>query len=157
MLQHADESGNHECIHQAHQMTTRELSIQLVDGGFQGGNLGPHPIVSSTFVAGQVLFGLVAAYERFREDSIRAGAIRAGEFLLQSLDETGRFVRGYSHFCAPRAKAYDARTGLALAKLSDMVNDQRFRAAAIRIADYALSTQHANGWFRENDLGDLNR
>jgi uncharacterized protein YyaL (SSP411 family) len=154
MLRYADRSGDDECIQRVHRMTTWELSIQLADGGFQGGILGARPITSSTFVTGQVLFGLVAAYQRFGEDSIRAGAIRAGEFLLQCLDETGRFVRGYSHFCAPGAKAYEARTGLALAMLGDMVDNQRFRAAASRIADYALSTQQANGWFRENDLDD---
>jgi hypothetical protein len=152
MLRYAEMSGDNECIERAHRMTSWELSIQLADGGFQGGVLGASPIASSTFVTGQVLFGLVAAFQRSREDSIRDGALRAGEFLLDCLDETGRFARGYSHFCAPGAKAYEARTGLAIAELGDAVDDQRFRNAASRIADYALSTQQANGWFGENDL-----
>jgi hypothetical protein len=66
--------------------------------------------------------------------------------------DTGRFVRGYSHFCAPGAKAYEARTGLALAELGDLLNKQKYRDAASRMANYALSAQQPNGWFAENDL-----
>jgi hypothetical protein len=152
MLRYADWSGDEECIRRARRMTDWELSIQLEDGGFQGGIIGENPVSSSTFVTGQVLFGLVAADERFREDSIRVSALRAGEYLLECLDETGRFVKGYSHFCEPGPKAYEVRTGFALALLGNMLGDQRFQAAASRIADYAISMQQANGWFAENDL-----
>jgi hypothetical protein len=109
-------------------------------------------VASSTFVTGQVLFGFVSAYERFHDERIRTAAIRAGDWLLQCLDETGRFVCGYSHFCAPGAKAYEVRTGLALAELGDLLSEQKYRDAASRTADYALSMQQPNGWFAENDL-----
>jgi hypothetical protein len=152
IFRYADTTGDEEYIDRAHRMTVWELSIQLADGGFQGGVLGSSPVTSSTFVTGQVIFGLLAAYERFRESKILDGAVRAGEFLLRCMDEEGRFVTGYSHFCAPGMKAYEVRTGLALAKLGDLIGDQRFRAAASRIADYALNVQQSNGWFGENDL-----
>jgi hypothetical protein len=152
MLRFADFSGDQSCIDRARRMTEWELSIQLPDGGLQGGIYGDQPVASSTFVTGQVLFGFVAAYQRFGDESIRAGAIRGGEFLLDCLDENGRFVKGFSHFCEPGAKAYEARTGLAMAELGDMLGDDRFRRAASRMADYALSMQQPNGWFAENDL-----
>src|SRR6266576_1405193 len=157
MLRFSDLSDDNDCLHRARGMATWELAIQLEDGGFQGGTLGEQPVASSTFVTGQVLFGLLAAYIRFPTEAMRAGAIRAGEFLLDCLDETGRFAKGYSQFCAPGAKAYEARTGLALAELGDLLDDQRFGAAASRVADYALSVQEVNGWFRENDLDDHDR
>jgi hypothetical protein len=157
MLRYSDLIGDKDCVDRARRMTAWELEIQLDDGGIQGGTLGERPVASSTFVTGQVLFGLLAAYDRFPGEEIREGAIRAGEYLLECLDETGRFTKGYSEFCVSGHKAYEVRTGLALAKLADLLDDERFRTAASRIADYALSVQEANGWFQENDLDHYNR
>ena len=157
MLRFSDLSGDKDCLDRARRMTAWELSIQLEDGGIQGGTLGAQPVASSTFVTGQVLFGFLAAYNRFPSEVIRAGAIRAGEFLLGCLDGTGRFAKGYSQYCAPGAKAYEVRTGLALAELGDLLDARRFRTAASCMADYALSIQESNGWFRENDLDDHDR
>jgi len=157
MLRFGDLSGDEECLYRARRMAAWELSIQLEDGGFQGGTIDAQQVASSTFVTGQVLLGLLAIFDRFPTEELRSGAIRAGEFLLNCLDDTGRFEKGYSQFCAPGAKAYEARTGLALAVLGDVLGDQRFRTAASRVADYALSVQEGNGWFRENDLDDHDR
>lgn len=44
------------------------------------------------------------------------------------------------------------RTGLAMAELGVMSEQDSYKKAASRIADYALSCQQQNGWFRENDL-----
>ena len=157
MIRFGELSGDEDCLHRARRMAAWELTIQLRDGGFQGGTIDVRTVASSTFVTGQVLLGLLAAYDRFPTEEFRAGAIRAGEFLLGCLDGTGRFAKGYSRFCAPGAKAYETRTGLALAALGDVLDDQRFRTAASRIADYALSAQEANGWFGVNDLDDHDR
>jgi uncharacterized protein YyaL (SSP411 family) len=133
-------------------MADWELSIQLADGGFQGGIYGSVPVSYSTFVTGQVLFGLVEAYRKWQLEPFRDAAVRAGNFLLACLDENGRFVRGYSHFCAPGPKAYEVRTGLALAELGLLTGDDTYTNAASRMADYALSCQQQNGWFAENGL-----
>ena len=152
MLRYGQWSEDRDSIARAHRMVNWEIAIQLPDGGIQGGIYGAEPIASSTFVTGQVLFGLVPAYEIFREEPIKISAIRAGDWLLSCLDDTGKFVRGFSHFCEPGAKAYEARTGLALAELGDLLKADKYRDAASRMADYALSCQQSNGWFRENDL-----
>jgi hypothetical protein len=152
MIRYSDLSGDPEYLYRAKRMSSWELEIQLEDGGIQGGTLGEQPVASSTFVTGQVLFGLLAAYERFPSHALEGGAVRAGEFLLDCLDETGRFVRGYSQFCEPGPKAYEVRTGLALAELGELFAEKRYREAASRTADFALSVQESNGWFGENDL-----
>jgi hypothetical protein len=157
MLRFSDLSGDEDCLNRARRMVDWQLSIQLKDGGFQGGTIDAPRIASSTFVTGQVLLGLLAAYDRFPTEELRAAAVRAGEFLLACLDDTGCFTKGYSKFCAPGPKAYETRTGLALAALGGMFDDQRFLTAASRIADYALSVQEPNGWFRENDLDENDR
>lgn len=152
MLRFGTLTGDEDCLSRARRMVDWELAIQLPDGGTQGGIIGATPIASSTFVTGQVLFGFSAAYEYFGEESIRTGAIRGAEFLLSCLDDSGRFVKGHSHFCESGAKAYEVRTGLALAEAGEVLSDPRFPAAASRMADYALSVQQSNGWFAENDL-----
>jgi hypothetical protein len=152
MLRYADLTGDADARERARRMIEWELSIQLPDGGIQGGICGATPIASSTFVTGQVLFGLVAGYDKFHEPAVRSAAVRAGEWLISCLDDSGRFVRGHSHFCAAGAKAYEARTGAALAEAGAALDDGRFRAAASKIADFALSMQAPNGWFAQNDL-----
>jgi hypothetical protein len=51
-----------------------------------------NPLNPVTFVTGQVLFGLTAAYQKFGEDRIRMSAVRAGDFLLSCLTADGRFA-----------------------------------------------------------------
>src|SRR4051794_34054171 len=152
MLRYGDLTGDKDAIARARRMADWEVSIQLPDGGFQGGTYGASPVSASTFVTGQVLFGLLAAYERFRDERVRNSAIRGGDWLLSCLDGAGRFVRGHSKFCATGPKAYEVRTGLALAELADAVEERKYRDAASTMADYALSTQNRGGWFAENDL-----
>jgi uncharacterized protein YyaL (SSP411 family) len=157
MLRYADLYDDRESRERAGRMTEWELAIQMPDGGIQGGIYGAQPVVSSTFVTGQVLFGLVDMY-RLEQDARLGEAIRrAGEWLLSCLDESGRFVRGYSNFCAPGAKAYETRTGLALMRAGDALDRRDFLDAAIRMAEYGMSCQQPNGWFRENDLSDHSR
>jgi len=155
MLRYGDLMGDGDSIQRARSMAEWELSIQLPDGGFQGGIYGELPVASSTFVTGQVMFGLIAAHQRFRDELFLAGARRSAEFLLQCLDEKGGFVAGQSHFCdAPGPKTWEARTGLAMAELANLVKDDQLRDAASRVADYTLSTQRNNGWFENADLQD---
>lgn len=152
LLRYAQLADDSESADAAFRMVQWELKIQLSDGGFQGGIYGSQPVSSSTFNTGQVLFGLVEAYREWRTEDYREAAIRAGDFLLGCLDQTGRFTKGYSHFCAPGPKAYEVRTGFAMAQLGAMLEQDEYKKAASRIADYALSCQQPNGWFRENDL-----
>jgi hypothetical protein len=154
MLRYARLTGDADCVERARRMSEWEVSIQLPDGGIQGGIYGSTPVASSTFVTGQVLFGLIAAYAKFGDDRMRTAAIRAADWLLSCLDTTGRFVRGYSYFCAPGAKAYEVRTGAAIAALGDITGETKYIDAASKMADYALSMQQPSGWFAENDLNN---
>lgn len=152
MLRYGELTGDKEAFARGRRMTDWEASIQLEDGGIQGGIYGSQPVASSTFVTGQVLFGFVSALERFPSERIKTAAVRAGDWLIGCLDSSGRFVRGHSHFCEAGAKVYEARTGLAIEELGDLLKVSKYCDAASTIADYALSRQQPNGWFAENDL-----
>ncbi|MBI3895532.1 MAG: hypothetical protein HY313_06345 [Acidobacteria bacterium] len=153
-LRYADLTGDSDCINRARCMTEWLVGIQLPDGGFQGGSFGGAVVAPSTFVTGQVLFGMIASYYRFGDERYLRAALRAGDFLLDCLDNRGRFAKGYSPRCASGPKAYEVRTGWALAQLGEAVQDARYSQAASKIADYAISCQLQNGWFSENDLDD---
>ncbi len=152
MLKFARFANDPDCRERAQRMANWELSIQLSDGGTQGGMLGAQPVASSTFVTGQVMFGFLSAYEEFGDLRYLEAARRGGDFLLSCLDENGRFVKGYSKFCESGPKAYEARTGWALARLGKVTGDKCYTDAAKRMAEYAVSCQLENGWFGENDL-----
>ena len=143
-----------EFLDRARRMADWETSIQLQDGGIQGGTLGAKPVASSTFVTGQVIFGWLCAFEESKDQRYADAACRAADFLVSSLDERGRFKTGYSHFCEPGPKAYEIRTGWALALAGQKLNVPSYVNAARRIANFTLSCQKANGWFSQNDLDD---
>jgi hypothetical protein len=152
VLRHARSTGNAALMERARRMTDWEVAIQLPDGGMQGGMYGQQPISSSTFVTGQVLFGFIAAYREFKTDKYLTAAVRAGDYLLDCLDDQGRFIKGYSHFCEAGPKAYEARTGWALAQLGALTGAGRYLNAARNMAAFAVSCQRPNGWFDQNDL-----
>ena len=100
-LRYARFASDADSLERAGRMTDWEVSIQLEDGGFQGGIFGASDAPEfSTFVTGQVLFGLVAADLQFRDSRYCRAAVRAGDYLLQCLDGSGRFFRG--GFAVPR-------------------------------------------------------
>jgi hypothetical protein len=146
-----------DAIARAQRIADWEVGIQLPDGGIQGGMIGAQPVESSTFVTGQVLFGFIAAWRKFGDPRYRDAAHRAARFLVGCLDETGRFVRGYSHFCAAGPKAYEVRTGWALAMAGCAFDEPAYVDAGRRTAAFALECQRENGWFATNDLDDHDR
>jgi hypothetical protein len=154
MLDYGHRYGDTDAVARALRMGDWEVRMQLPDGGTQGGMYGAEPVSSSTFVTGQVLFGLLKLYDETQERRFLEAAERSGGFLLSCLDDTGRFVRGHSHFCAAGPKAYEARTGWALALLGRTTGERHYSDAARKMAEYAISCQQANGWFGENDLDD---
>ena len=153
-LEYARRADDIDCRDRARRMADWELSVQLPDGGIQGGYIGSEPVESSTFVTGQVIFGWVSMYELTADAKYLQAARRAGDFLLSCLDDRGRFQKGYTLFAAAGPKAFEARTGWALARLGRASGDGRYSDAALRIAEFAVSCQQPNGWFAENDLQD---
>jgi hypothetical protein len=141
-----------DAVERAHRIADWEVSIQLKDGGFQGGVIGSEPVESSTFVTGQVLFGLVRAHQTFGGEVYRKAALRAMDFLIASLDESGGFSKGYSKFCAPGVKAYEVRTGWALALAGKTFDVAAAVEGGRKTAEFALQCQRDNGWFENCDM-----
>jgi hypothetical protein len=154
LLRYGHMTGDADAIERARRLADWEVRIQLPDGGVQGGTIGAKPLAGSTFVTGQVLFGWLTGYLEFGRSEYLKAARSAGDYLLSCLDDSGRFVRGQSHFTMPGAKAYETRTGWALALLGQQTGEENYRSAARAIAGFAIRCQQENGWFRENDLSE---
>ena len=153
-LRYYDLTGDSDWLIRGRRMADWEISIQLENGGIQGGRSDEKPAISSTFVTGQVLFGWVSAYERFGDRIYLEAACRAAEYLVSCLDKRGRFVQGYSQFCAPGAKAYETRTAWALVLAGLASGRNAYFQAARAIGRWALMCRLPNGWYSHNAMED---
>lgn len=157
LIRYGNQYGDSDCLTRARRMADWETRIQLADGSIQGGRIDATPVAGSTFVTGQVIFGWIAAHQEFGDERYLNAARRAGDWLLGCLDAEGRFIAGYSHFCEPGPKAYEARTGWALALLGKATGEEKYLDAARRMSRFALSCRQPNGWFSSNDLDHHDR
>jgi hypothetical protein len=154
LVRYAELANDPDFLDRAQKLADWEITMQLDDGGVPGGTVGAVPVSSSTFVTGQVIFGWLTAYEQFHSSAYLNAAQRAGDYLVSCLDDEGRFVRGYSHFCKPGPKAYESRTAWALALLGKVSHRAEYLTAAKRIGNWVLSVGQPNGWYRDNALED---
>jgi hypothetical protein len=127
-------------------MADWEVKIQMPEGAFSGGQIGlsPTPVVFNT---GQVLEGLVRAYEETRQECYRAAARRAGDWLVAIQEPDGSWVR---HTYRSTVHTYHTRVAWPLYSLYQITADGRYAAAAERNLEWALRNQLPNGWFRHN-------
>lgn len=119
------------------------LRVQNADGSFSNPQYGQEGIVFDT---GQVLFGLVRAAEETGEAAFLEGAQRAADWLVRIADQDGRWTRN-EHLGTPHV--YNTRTAWALLRLNQSQPDEERERVARTNLDWALSEQHASGFFRE--------
>lgn len=136
----------------AHWLTT----IQLECGALPAGTVAiePQPTVFNT---GQVLQGWCCAYREFNDEHLRRCLVRAAQWLVSVQDKDGCWRRFLSSLTVPTPATYNVRTAAALLETAELLNDTRFRRAAIKNFDWALTQQCENGWFANNCLTDNDR
>ncbi|MFM2069877.1 MAG: hypothetical protein RLZZ623_140 [Actinomycetota bacterium] len=115
--------------------------VQNADGSFANPRYGDDGIVFDT---GQVLFGLVRASERSGDQRFHEAAVRAGRWLVDVADATGRWVT-HEHFNTPHA--YNTRTAWALLTLDRIAPDDDLRRVARANLDWAMECQQPSGFF----------
>ena len=120
------------------------VDVQNADGSFSNPeNAGEDGIVFDT---GQDLFGLIAAYERTKDDLFLRTARRAGTWLVTVADSRSRWTRntyrGIPH-------VYNSRTAWALLRLHTVTADADFVRVARANLDFALENQVASGFFEQ--------
>ena len=153
LLAVGDHTGVSDHRARAQRMLDWLVSIQLADGGFQGGRIDARPIVPVTFNTGQILIGLAAGVQAFGTGYVAAmhGAAR---FLRDSQDADGCWRRHPTPFAAPGEKAYETHAALGLFRAAAAAPGHGYKTAGLRQIDWALGKQQDNGWVADCCLND---
>lgn len=118
------------------------VEIQDADGSIANTRYGTGGIVFDT---GQVLQGLVRAYEETQDTDFLQAAEAAADWLVNVADETGRWTRN-THNGIPHV--YNSRVAWILLWLNSIrPTPERERVARANL-DWAVSQQH-QGWFEQ--------
>jgi uncharacterized protein YyaL (SSP411 family) len=155
LFDYARRTGRDDLFARASRMADWECDVQLANGAVQGGTV-EEPATPAIFNTGQVIFGWVRAYDETRRERYLDAAIRAGNFLVEMQSSDGAWRKNLSDYATSHITSYtyNTRTAWALESLGACTGDRRYRAAAVRNIDFALTQQEPNGWFRDNCLGD---
>ncbi|KKL19933.1 hypothetical protein LCGC14_2460510, partial [marine sediment metagenome] len=129
-----------------------ETSIQLSSGGYRGGVISEsNP--PGIFNTSQVLLGLIWAFNILKNQKYLDAAIKAGNFIVANQDNDGAW-RKYCYINCPTT--FNVRTAWALLELSKTTNDEKYKKAAIKNLDWALTQMNELHWFNNNDTVDIN-
>ncbi len=121
--------------------------VQLDNGGCMQGMYNEKkgktkPIIFNT---GQNIFGFLRAYEETNDKKYLDSAVKAGNFLIKSTDDSGLWNQ---HLHRNLKHTINSRTAWALLLLNSFVSDESYVRVAKANLDWVLKQQIDNGWFR---------
>lgn len=152
MLDVARYSGMDEPSARARRMLDWLVSIQLDDGGFQGGRVDQTPVLPATFDTGQILIGLSSGVREFGDPRYVEAMHKAARFLSNSQDPDGAWRSHPTPFAKPGDKAYETHVSWGLFEAARAAKQEEYGEAGLRQVHWALTRQHPNGWFSDNCL-----
>lgn len=143
-----------ECVPRAIMMANWLIEIQEPNGAYF---FSLHPCSSGSVVdrissgvrkqgafdTAQILGGLATAYEKTGNQCYLEAAIRGANWLVENLSPIGTWSASL-HNCP---HTFDAFAAWRLINVSELSGIPRFKAAAIKSLDWAISHQRENGWF----------
>jgi len=153
MLQYGEYYNNNDVVSRAERMTKWLQKIQHASGYIQGGTITDEQS-PAIFNTGQVLFGYCAAYESFKDESVRISALRAADYLLSQQDNDGHWRKNLSRFCTPDSEffSFNIRTAWALCRTAIVFNEKKYEQSARRNFEVIHSLASEVGWFENNCL-----
>jgi uncharacterized protein YyaL (SSP411 family) len=147
-LEAATRLGSPELAARARRMADWELAVQLPAGAWQSG-LVTAPPIPAVFNTGQVIQGLLAAYNAFGETEYLDAAARGGQWLVDHQDQDGAW-RQYMYNNFPNS--YSTRVAWPLLALADATGERVFRHAARHHLAWASLHQDKTGWLEQCNL-----
>jgi uncharacterized protein YyaL (SSP411 family) len=124
------------------------LKIQKESGGWQGGRIGENK-PEIVFNTGQVMRGMIAAYEYTKDQKYLGSAIKAGLWLSTIQHPEGFWQ---THALMEKARVYDTFVDVPLLQLYELTGEDRYRQTAIKNLDWVIRDKmQENGWFEDCD------
>ena len=118
----------------AKKMADWEVSVQASNGSFQ-----------FVFDTGQVIEGLVRAYQETGSTVYLTAATRAGDWLVGQQSSDGTWPNDFNSF----PHAYHSRVDRNLLYLWQVTGNSNYFNAAVKNLDWVVAQQQPNGWFAD--------
>jgi hypothetical protein len=139
-------TGETDLLNRAIEMGVWESAIQLPDGAVMGGKLNSNP-TPAVFNTGMVMLGWNALIRVRADERFTRSCNAAAEWLVRMQEPDGDWIRGNSKFAL--AGVYNVKAAWALCETGQLLGNGAFVQAAVRNAEFSLSKQEPNGWFRD--------
>jgi hypothetical protein len=155
-LKLADYYADESFVRRATEMGEWESEVQMKCGAVMGGRLTSNP-TPAVFNTGMVLLGWSALYERYGNQTFLRSLHRASEWLLSLQEPNGEWRKGNSQLANPNATVYNVKAAWGLCEAGRVAQIPEFIDAGVRNAEFCLSKQLPNGWFRDCCLSDASQ
>ncbi len=119
------------------------LSIQMENGAFPGPPWVKPKDKPVVFDTGQIIHGLVKAFEESGRSSFLDAARRAGDWLVEIQENDGSWRK----FDMELVHTYNTRSAWALLCIDQAERRSQYREAALKNLNWVLSQQSPDGWF----------
>jgi rhamnogalacturonyl hydrolase YesR len=153
LYDYAERSGTTPPRVRAESMASWLLTTQLEHGGFPAGDDPGPDSEPSIFNTGQIILGLVRAFDETGDERYREATRRAGEWLVSVQHADGYWDR-YDYNDV--VHSYSSRVGWALLEAFEATGVEAFRTAGKNNLYWVADQQRENGWFERCgfDQGD---
>ena len=141
-------TGDGEFLKRAVEMGHWEVDVQMPDGAVMGGKINQNP-TPAVFNTGMVLLGWSALVRATTDERIKTAACRASDWLVRMQEPDGNWIRGNSQYVNSSATIYNVKAAWGLCEAGIVLNQQHKVQAALRNAEFCLTRQQPNGWFRD--------
>jgi len=124
------------------------LGIQKASGGWQGGRVGENK-PEIVFNTGQVIRGMIAAFELTGEKKYLNAAVNAGQWLASIQHPEGFWKL---HALMEQQRVYDTFVDAPLLRLYEITGEELFREKAVHNLNWVIGAKmKPNGWFEDCD------
>lgn len=148
LINHGKRFDKQEAIDSAMTAADFLLKIQKESGGWQGGRIGENK-PEIVFNTGQVMRGMIAAYEHTKDQKYLNSAMKAGLWLSAIQHPVGFWQ---TNALMVKARVYDTFVDAPLLQLFELTGEEKFRKAAIGNLDWVTRDKmQENGWFDDCD------
>lgn len=124
------------------------LKIQKPSGGWQGGRMNDYK-PEIVFNTGQVIRGMIEAYQLTGQQKYLESAVKAGKWLSEIQHPEGYWK---THALMNQPRVYDTFVDVPLLSLYEITRDDLFKNTAIRNLNWVVNEKmKGNGWFEDCD------